>query len=195
MDFLTEVDKLVQLIECPIFTCERPASGLRGLGGRWEGEQLLAATGEGARTVTPGMLLECQERKDGDDRAEEVHRAGTCASERGSCPCALRQGSTQASAEGKTHLKNSVTSAEGTGAVLSGGRWSSRPRAVPGHPSKHAALCCGSWKLGAPWAHPQVAPLCPGATPSSLCKAELAFARSCLIVTPGLNVQSGSWLG
>ena len=33
MDFLTEVDKLVQLIECPIFTCERSASGLRGLEG------------------------------------------------------------------------------------------------------------------------------------------------------------------
>lgn len=28
MDFLTEVDKLVQLIECPIFTCKGPASGL-----------------------------------------------------------------------------------------------------------------------------------------------------------------------
>lgn len=26
MDFLTEVDKLVQLIECPIFTCERAPS-------------------------------------------------------------------------------------------------------------------------------------------------------------------------
>lgn len=28
VDFLTEVDKLVQLIECPIFTCKGPASGL-----------------------------------------------------------------------------------------------------------------------------------------------------------------------
>lgn len=28
MDFLTEVDKLVQLIECPIFTCKDLASGL-----------------------------------------------------------------------------------------------------------------------------------------------------------------------
>lgn len=28
MDFLTEVDKLVQLIECPIFTCKGPAAGL-----------------------------------------------------------------------------------------------------------------------------------------------------------------------
>lgn len=27
MDFLTEVDKLVQLIECPIFTCKRAPSG------------------------------------------------------------------------------------------------------------------------------------------------------------------------
>lgn len=26
MDFLTEVDKLVQLIECPIFTCKPPHS-------------------------------------------------------------------------------------------------------------------------------------------------------------------------
>lgn len=32
MDFLTEVDKLVQLIECPIFTCESPASGLERVG-------------------------------------------------------------------------------------------------------------------------------------------------------------------
>lgn len=33
MDFLTEVDKLVQLIECPIFTCKGLASGLWPGGG------------------------------------------------------------------------------------------------------------------------------------------------------------------
>lgn len=34
MDFLTEVDKLVQLIECPIFTCESPASCVQQEWGR-----------------------------------------------------------------------------------------------------------------------------------------------------------------
>lgn len=30
MDFLTEVDKLVQLIECPIFTCKEETPGGEG---------------------------------------------------------------------------------------------------------------------------------------------------------------------
>lgn len=49
MDFLTEVDKLVQLIECPIFTCKGPAAGLGWPGvqrGGTNSEQLLAASGE-----------------------------------------------------------------------------------------------------------------------------------------------------
>lgn len=37
--------------------------------------------------------------------------------------------------------------------MLSEGQWGSHPRAVPSHPSKYAALCPRSWKLGVPWAH------------------------------------------
>lgn len=46
MDFLTEVDKLVQLIECPIFTCESPASRMQQEWGR-------LCRGAG---LTPGMI-------------------------------------------------------------------------------------------------------------------------------------------
>lgn len=36
VDFLTEVDKLVQLIECPIFTCEARDHLLEFAQGGWE---------------------------------------------------------------------------------------------------------------------------------------------------------------
>ena len=55
MDFLTEVDKLVQLIECPIFTCKGPASGRPGV--QW-GEATLQGgrQGGGRGAATPGAL-------------------------------------------------------------------------------------------------------------------------------------------
>lgn len=46
MDFLTEVDKLVQLIECPIFTCKGPASGLRPA---WSEAEVKPHSEEGGR--------------------------------------------------------------------------------------------------------------------------------------------------
>lgn len=52
MDFLTEVDKLVQLLECPIFTCEIWATL------RWGGGCFVEDTG-------PGDLLRLRREKRG----------------------------------------------------------------------------------------------------------------------------------
>lgn len=67
VDFLTEVDKLVQLIECPIFTCKSPASAAASAP--------LPEWGVG-RALPPGVFPKQQEQKTGDDRAKESSPAG-----------------------------------------------------------------------------------------------------------------------
>ena len=125
---------------------------------------------------------------------------GHAASERGSCPCALRRGSTQASADGKTHLKNSVTSAGETWSSAAGGQVEQPSQGCPRPPLQ--ACCPLPWlleaggTLGPPAGCslvPRSHPLVPLQSRAGVCW-EL-MGRSCLIVTPGLNVQSGSWLG
>lgn len=113
MDFLTEVDKLVQLIECPIFTCKGLASGLwtawREAGVKPHSER----REEGReRAVTPGILRNVKNVRLGRTvRAEETRwsRAGT----RGVGMSVLPQGGfcRHTSADSKTHLKVNATPA------------------------------------------------------------------------------------
>lgn len=95
MDFLTEVDKLVQLIECPIFTCKGPAPGLWPT---WSEAEVKPHSEEGGRqrgkerSVTPGMLQNVKNVRAGMTglRRPAKARLRHMGSERGSCPCTAR---------------------------------------------------------------------------------------------------------
>lgn len=107
VDFLTEVDKLVQLIECPIFTCKGPASGL-GLAWHEAGVKPPSERREGGgrECSHPRDALECQECKAGDGRAEtRWSRAGTHMA-----PARVPPGGApgHTSTDSKTHLKVST---------------------------------------------------------------------------------------
>lgn len=146
VDFLTEVDKLVQLIECPIFTCKSPAPGAQQ---GWGQLSHSAPAGEGGREGThPRVFPRMSGMKTGDDRAGE------------SSPVGLRHGvrtcASQWSACSQTHLKVNNILGAGARAVLPG----AVEGAIPGlfaATSEHTALC-------------------PGATPSSLCKAVFGWS-------------------
>lgn len=123
MDFLTEVDKLVQLIECPIFTCKGTASGGLGCSGVQPHSEQGGRVGEGGH---PRNALERQEcRAASTVRAEETRwrSAGTRGTRMWGLPVGLRVGLTDTPAwKAKPTLRLTSSLPGRTGAGLSGRR-------------------------------------------------------------------------
>lgn len=155
MDFLTEVDKLVQLIECPIFTCKSLRSATPPCLGEGAGRGLSPTGGGGegvlqCRNKRPGMTGLGRPVQQDQDEGHQGER--------------LKVGLADAGC-----LK--------VNDIPTGGP--ERPvQSCPRAPCKHTALCPSSQKLRGSLGPPAGASLCPGATSSPLCKAELAFAGS-----------------